>query len=416
MAATKYTYSITSDFPNQLVDGGRLKSEIQSSAIITALDYVATSGDDCDVWFKDALSTGDETILDGIVAVHTGEPLPGPSQLEDGTTIVTLNTRSLDGTALVGKQKLGLGRKAFARIDDATENLNVDGRTAGSEDLVWDGDTTAWTLSGYGSATTEAVYEGTYGLDSGVVGNNTQSVFDYGDEVDVTGYGSLSFWLQPKYFPPQAKLRALWRDGSNGLVGSIVDIGNYVTNMDLNVWQHVEIPIADFNLTANVQRLWLYYYKGPQRQWIDNIKLKISEGGGPFTFRVSSPIGYVYHVERIILVISAGDTGWAGSAFANITGGLQNGLLVKYHKIGDTPETYWTLNSRDNVELFGQYEAFNSAVFDNSEQVISFFIKPELSSVILVDDDEVLDIIVRDDLSSLAHVRAFLHFGTEVIP
>jgi len=76
MAATKYTYSISQDFPNHKEDSARLTREIQQSSIATALDYINTSGDDCDIWFKDALSAGDKTTLDGIVATHSGEPLP----------------------------------------------------------------------------------------------------------------------------------------------------------------------------------------------------------------------------------------------------------------------------------------------------------------------------------------------------
>ena len=74
MAATKYTYSISSDFPNQKVNSEKLTQQIEASAIATALDYVNTDGDECDIWFADALSGGDETLLDGIVASHDGGP------------------------------------------------------------------------------------------------------------------------------------------------------------------------------------------------------------------------------------------------------------------------------------------------------------------------------------------------------
>lgn len=75
MAATKYAYSISTDFPNHKVATDRLTGEIRTSAIVTALDAITTSGDSCDVWFKDALSVGDKTLLDGVVAEHSGEPL-----------------------------------------------------------------------------------------------------------------------------------------------------------------------------------------------------------------------------------------------------------------------------------------------------------------------------------------------------
>jgi hypothetical protein len=88
MPATKYTYSISTDFINQIVATDRLSIEISDSAIVTALDYINTSGDDCDIWFKDTLSGGDETILDGLVAVHTGEALPN-----DGLSVVLVHPK-----------------------------------------------------------------------------------------------------------------------------------------------------------------------------------------------------------------------------------------------------------------------------------------------------------------------------------
>jgi len=76
MAATQYDYSIQNDFPNHRVNSTRLTQEIQQSAIVIALQSIETSGDVCAIWFKDPLSVGDQAILDGIVATHSGDPLP----------------------------------------------------------------------------------------------------------------------------------------------------------------------------------------------------------------------------------------------------------------------------------------------------------------------------------------------------
>jgi len=104
MAVTKYTYSISQDFtglvsPYTRPDIGRLTQEIQESAIITALDHIDCGGDACDIYFKAALSSGDETVLDGIVAAHTGAPLAPnlpvqPVKIEDtsGLDPSTANT------------------------------------------------------------------------------------------------------------------------------------------------------------------------------------------------------------------------------------------------------------------------------------------------------------------------------------
>jgi len=73
--STKYTYSV-SDTVNDKVDVGSLHTEIEDSSITIALDKIDVIGDVLDVWFKAVLSAGEQTILDGIVAAHTGTPLP----------------------------------------------------------------------------------------------------------------------------------------------------------------------------------------------------------------------------------------------------------------------------------------------------------------------------------------------------
>ena len=73
---TDYIYSIQNDFPNHIVNTTSLLTSITSSAIVTALDNIASQGDVVTITFKASLSNDDETILNGIVAAHTGEASP----------------------------------------------------------------------------------------------------------------------------------------------------------------------------------------------------------------------------------------------------------------------------------------------------------------------------------------------------
>ena len=328
---------------------------------------------------------------------------------------------SADGTLRASKQDLALGRIPFLRTDAGTELMNVNGLPAGAVEIVWNGAGDPggdWAVTGDGSQTTQSAHSGTYGWDSGARSANDYTNFDKGSMIDVAGtYSTLSFWLQVKNFPGNGSLQVQWRNNVGAVVGSTLLVPNYVSNMDLNVWQKVTIPVADFALTGSVQSLRVVYKTGNgQQHWLDDFELQAAGGGGPFTFRVQSPVGFVYHVERLVLVVSAPNTGWSSTAFGNITAGLQNGLLVKYHNIGPSPQTFWTFNAKTNAELFGHYEAWNSVVFNNGEQLIAFSLNPELSSVILVDDDDVLDVVVRDNLSGLTSARCFLHIGKEIIP
>jgi hypothetical protein len=87
---TTYTYSIQNNFINHMIDSSRLMQEINLSTIIIALSSIDTSGDSCNITFKDVLSDSDKATLDGLVAVHSGAPLPqnvaAPVQLYSGNT------------------------------------------------------------------------------------------------------------------------------------------------------------------------------------------------------------------------------------------------------------------------------------------------------------------------------------------
>lgn len=90
MAATKYTYSVSADFPGQEVNGKNLITEIHASDIVTALDHVDVTGDDVDIWFKDALSSGDEDLLDAVVAAHDSTQSTGKfSFSSDGALVIS---------------------------------------------------------------------------------------------------------------------------------------------------------------------------------------------------------------------------------------------------------------------------------------------------------------------------------------
>jgi hypothetical protein len=78
MALTKYTFTKSPVSPNGLTD------EIRASSIVTALDHISTVGSTVDIWFKDALSEGDQTTLATLVTNHSGtfRPLETPTDDE----------------------------------------------------------------------------------------------------------------------------------------------------------------------------------------------------------------------------------------------------------------------------------------------------------------------------------------------
>lgn len=68
----------------------RLTLEIQQSAIVTALSHMTGTVAETRVVFKAELSSGDEELLDGVVAAHVNTPLPNTPEPtdSDGSRIV----------------------------------------------------------------------------------------------------------------------------------------------------------------------------------------------------------------------------------------------------------------------------------------------------------------------------------------
>lgn len=314
-----------------------------------------------------------------------------------------------------------LGQRSFRRSDDNSEQMAIDGRATGTPVVVWNGtgasDTGGdWTHSGIGSESASAKYSGTNGLDTGLtaIGNNIN--FDNGSMIDVDGtYSEVTFWMNPQAYPGGSVMRVLWLDSSNTIVGNNVRVDDYATNMDTGVWQKVSIPISDFNLTGNVQKLRLRFLGAAnQDYYLDDFELVPPGGGGPYRFQVAAPdANTIYHISMLVLMIAEDETGWDDTKFSNITA-LTNGLLLRQRDTDLSEDNIlWRFNSKDNVDLFGRYHPQETFTFNNGKLLAGFMVKPGQASV-NVTNTKILEFLVRDDLSSISSIRAYAHYGVEV--
>jgi hypothetical protein len=327
--------------------------------------------------------------------------------------------RSSDGTLRTASQMLIPGQSAFQRHDNGTEQMNINGEAVGTPVNLWNGtgggDTGAdWTVAGTGSEQAAAdAGTGTNGWDTGVTAQNDTTTFDNGSMTDVVGtYSELKFMLQPKAWPASSRLRVGFLDASNTLVGNWRRVENYTANMDLDVYQQVSIPVSDFNLTGDVQKLRFQYgTTAGQHHYFDDIALVPSGGGGPYRFQVKAPVDECYHVAMMVFMVSGASTGWEDGTFANIPS-LTNGLILRQRRLSDG-EIIWKFNSKDNTDLFGRYHPQDDIEFADGNLLVGFMVKPGKASVI-VTDDTVLEFVVRDDLSGLSNARGFAHYGIEI--
>ena len=125
---TKYTFSISADFPNQEVNSTILTDEIQASSITHALDYINTSNDDCDIWFKNTLTSAEEATLSGIISAHVDGPSSTAPVMPDGRPIVRSDSRPIGYSTMftmAGDTASGIGDGKeivwdFSNDDDLT--------------------------------------------------------------------------------------------------------------------------------------------------------------------------------------------------------------------------------------------------------------------------------------------------------
>jgi len=327
-----------------------------------------------------------------------------------------------DRTTYTGGPPWVLGRDSFKRHDNASEQMNIDGRAAGDTEVFWNGTGGGdsggdWTASGTGSETAESMHSGTNGWDTGVMAENDDVIWDHGSEVDVAaGYDEIRFWVQPKAFPAGSRPKLKWFDGSDTAVSDALRLDDYAENMDLDVWQQIAIPIADFNLTDDAQKLRLEARNAAgQRYWLDDIELvEADAAGGPYRFEFAAPDAQtIYHVSMIVLLIGAPSSGWLSNAFGSIAGGLSNGLVLR-HRDKDAEEMLWRLVVKDNLGLFGYFHPQDDVVFADDVMVVGFMVKPGRASI-KVTDRQVLQFVVSDDLSGLSNMRAYVHYGVETV-
>jgi hypothetical protein len=313
---------------------------------------------------------------------------------------------------------LNLGLDKFVRTDDGSEQMAINGESTHAED-VWDGteagDTGSdWSRGGEGSESTDAARSGTNGLDTGSLSQNDIWWFDYGSNRDMESlFDSISFWINAQSHPPGSVLRCGWAStGSTTIDGNSVKVSDYLSNNDLEVWYRVQIPLADFNLSGSVGRfIFQARQTDNQQYYIDDVDMLNSTDDGPYKFRITGVADERRLVSRITLTISADTTGWDSSSFADVSGGLELGLILRQGVIS-TQEVTWSIVLKNNIELFTAFSSSDVVNFDDLEQMVVFTIEPGLATIVLEEDDA-LEFIIRDDLSTLHNMRAAIQYGVE---
>jgi hypothetical protein len=314
------------------------------------------------------------------------------------------------GNRIVAIGRPNLRKKTFVNLVGGGESMKVDGSAGTLDENVWDGEGAFWADPTIGSKTAGAARTGAFGWDTGATAQNNEVKFTRSTPYQPSS-DSIEGWINLQALPPTVVIQARW-ELANSAKGNGVDLMDYLSSQDLGVWQHWSIPLADFNLPAeNVDEFrFRTLNAGGADYYLDDITL-VSGAGGK-TFRVAPAGAKEWLVSSVTLVLVAPDTGWNSNAFANIAGGLANGLTLRHRDLAGS-SNFWKVVCKHNMEMFGQFDPVVDTAYNDNTRQISFVMRPEPAEIVLTAND-VLEFLVKDDLTALTNLRAFAHVGVLV--
>jgi hypothetical protein len=259
-------------------------------------------------------------------------------------------------------------------------------------------------------------HTGTYSIDGSATINTDESQYAKGSNQDLTGYVSLSGWIYITGWPVTGtkKVQIYGWDVGVGLVGNIVNIGDYVNTLVFNGWLRFIIPLSDMGLTEKT---------------IDSIRIKtISLGAGAAPsyhlddiqiLETELPIEYIVepsddtwlHVDQInITMADALNTTLTDNSMFNLSydkflalGNLNVGIL--FQKVCEN-DVIWS-STFHNLLDFLQIPNTNILTTGCDGTNTWFSLSQNFASPVLLKSEskDKLSFIIRDDMTGLLRFR-----------
>ena len=178
----------------------------------------------------------------------------------------------------------------------------------GIDDVYWTASAITGALRWDFNSSTEA-HTGSYSIDGSSTINGDESQYAKGSNQDLTGYTSLVGWI---YITGWAltgtkEVQIYGWDVGVGIVGNIVNIGDYVDPTIFNVWQKFTIPLSALGLTEETidsiraKTVSLGAGAAPS-YYLDDVQ--IQETGAPIEYTVEPAEGTWLYVNLMNIVMA----------------------------------------------------------------------------------------------------------------
>ena len=203
------------------------------------------------------------------------------------------------------------GGAAFLTNSEGSSDLNVDASIGGTPDVVYlDEPTTNWTntaLSGTWdfASTTITAQSGTESIDATATVNGSSFQTEKGSTVDLSGFGSFSGYVYLTSWNDARHNIAFEVRLAGVIVGTSININDFIDVGLLNVWQKYVIPKSQMGLNGSIidQLVFttLSTLGAPPDYYLDTLNIEQS-GSVAFTFQPQ--IGQVFELHTVELTFS----------------------------------------------------------------------------------------------------------------
>lgn len=317
---------------------------------------------------------------------------------------------------VVYSHNLETGTPLLRFFSDETGNVDQNINASGSGTLtgVYDGgDTTLFTANAevgtWDFVSTTQANTGTRSVELGTKNGDIAS-FTNASDLTVTDYSDLRGYIYITSWPNSGNKNVEVQLYLNGApVGSAVSLSVYIDTSIQDTWQLFDIPMSDFGITsAQFDAVWITMVDSgagaAPSGFLDDIALVAAGTGGQTIYTIKPPIDEVWVVNRLKWTAVANSSSLKYDEWFGIPQ-LTNGYAVTFKSRGKS-----TLNftARNFFEM-AQYPNVTLDIISGTNSLYEvYFDIPQEQQVLIGALEQEIDLIVRDDLSSMLEFRASL--------
>ena len=305
-------------------------------------------------------------------------------------------------------------------------DMNIDASAGGTPVPIHDGtDHTYWTASAVAGTwvfnSTAQAHTGTKSIDGTATGKDSIALFDKGSNLDLSGYVSITGWIYLTNWPVAGTKHIQiygWDTNTGTMVGTSVNIDNYVSTSVIGSWQKFTMSLTDMGLSAQTIdsiRIQIAATATSPDFYLDDIQ--IEETGAPVEYTIKPTANTWLHVYKWNVFIVDEYDGTLDTGSANITPTMPKIPYLGFLGVSTLPsginfrkyvndELVQSVTFRDVADFL----SFPSGrIMDSGDDGTNVWIKIELElavpSVSKAENNDYLSIVISDDLSGLKVLR-----------